>query len=76
MVLVENLLIAEKHAYSNSPVNNLRKLLVADILPLVLKAPSVDISRKQLYRLLHKSIEFCVYSIMKPYGLEDSKATG
>lgn len=76
MLMIENLLNTEKHTYSDSPVNTLRKLLVGEILPLVLKAASVDISQARLYNLLHKSIEYCVYVVMKPYGREESPLTG
>lgn len=71
--LVDTLLIAEQRSNVTNPVNSMRTLLVREILPVVLRSPTVDIPHNILFRLLHKSIEFCVYSVVKPYGLQDEK---
>lgn len=45
-------------------------LLVCEVLPLLLHMPA-DLPSKQLYRFLHKSIEFyLVYLMSKPSAVE------
>lgn len=63
--LVDTLLTAEKHSHaSNQPINNYRRLLVCDLLPLLAsEKTSVELPPKMLYKLLNKSIEFYLHSI-------------
>lgn len=65
--LVDTLLTAEKHSHaSTQPLNNYRKLLVCDLLPLLASdKTSIDLPPKMLYKLLNKSIEFYLHSILK-----------
>ncbi|XP_067014792.1 integrator complex subunit 10 [Anabrus simplex] len=63
--LVDTLLIAEKHCHYQNSVNCYRKLLVCDLLPL-LGTGLVELPPKQLFRLLHKSIEFYLAYLMLP----------
>ncbi|KAJ4445283.1 integrator complex subunit 10 isoform X1 [Periplaneta americana] len=63
--LVDTLMTAEKHSHYQNSVNCYRKLLVCDLLPL-LGSNSVDLPAKQLFRLLHKSIEFYLCYLMSP----------
>ncbi|XP_021913688.1 integrator complex subunit 10 isoform X2 [Zootermopsis nevadensis] len=63
--LVDTLMTAEKHSHYQNSVNCFRKLLVCDLLPL-LGSNSVDLPSKQLFRLLHKSIEFYLCYLMSP----------
>lgn len=63
--LVDTLMTAEKHSHYQNSVNCFRKLLVCDLLPL-LGSNSVDLPAKQLFRLLHKSIEFYLCYLMSP----------
>lgn len=61
--LVDTLLSAEKHSHvSNQPVNCYRKLLVSELLPL-LGDTSIELAPKLLFRLLHKAIEYYLYSL-------------
>ncbi|PNF20874.1 hypothetical protein B7P43_G11190 [Cryptotermes secundus] len=63
--LVDTLMTAEKHSHYQNSVNCFRKLLVCDLLPL-LGSNSVELPAKQLFRLLHKSIEFYLCYLMSP----------
>ncbi|KAJ9585375.1 hypothetical protein L9F63_002835 [Diploptera punctata] len=63
--LVDTLMTAEKHSHYQNSVNCYRKLLVCDLLPL-LGSNAVDLPIKQLFRLLHKSIEFYLCYLMSP----------
>lgn len=63
--LVDTLMTAEKHSHYQNSVNCYRKLLVCDLLPL-LGSNAVELPIKQLFRLLHKSIEFYLCYLMSP----------
>ncbi|PSN56704.1 hypothetical protein C0J52_00031 [Blattella germanica] len=63
--LVDTLMTAEKHCHYQNAVNCYRKLLVCDLLPL-LGSSAVDLPPKQLFKLLHKSIEFYLCYLMSP----------
>ncbi|KAK7793853.1 hypothetical protein R5R35_014136 [Gryllus longicercus] len=63
--LVDTLMTAEKHSHYQNAVNCYRKLLVCDLLPL-LGSSLVELPAKQLFRLLHKSIEFYLAYLMLP----------
>nr|XP_018908601.1 PREDICTED: integrator complex subunit 10 [Bemisia tabaci]XP_018908602.1 PREDICTED: integrator complex subunit 10 [Bemisia tabaci]XP_018908603.1 PREDICTED: integrator complex subunit 10 [Bemisia tabaci] len=68
--LVETLISAEKHIYSN-PVNIYRKFLVCDLMPF-LSIESIEMSTKLLITLLNKSIKFYVaYLIQKTKIIQD-----
>ncbi|XP_049820530.1 integrator complex subunit 10 isoform X2 [Aethina tumida] len=60
--LVETLISAEKHSEDGHiPINSYRKLLVAELLPLLAHDNNkVELSPKLLYKLLNKSIEFYI----------------
>lgn len=59
--LLDTVISAEKHAQNRTPVNCYRKYVVCDILPLVLASRSLqDVSNKQFYRWMQKSIEFVI----------------
>ncbi|KAK6644383.1 hypothetical protein RUM43_000650 [Polyplax serrata] len=69
--LMENLITAEKHSLlQNNPVNCYRKLLVCDLLPL-LGSDQLDLQLKNLYRLLHKAIEFYLCYLFNNKKKED-----
>ncbi|KRT82763.1 hypothetical protein AMK59_4050 [Oryctes borbonicus] len=63
--LIDTLLSAEKHSHaSNHPINNYRKILVCELLPLLNEETvSVELSSKLVYKLLHKAIEYYVHSL-------------
>uniref|UniRef100_A0A131XNP5 Integrator complex subunit 10 n=1 Tax=Ixodes ricinus TaxID=34613 RepID=A0A131XNP5_IXORI len=63
--LIDTLQMAEKHGHCQTPLNQFRKLLVCDVAPLVLKL-GVDLPIKQMYRLIHKCIEFYTVYIHAP----------
>ncbi|KAI4457974.1 hypothetical protein MML48_7g00014828 [Holotrichia oblita] len=63
--LIDTLLSAEKHSHaSNHPINNYRKILVCELLPLLNEeTTTVELSSKLVYKLLHKAIEYYVHSL-------------
>lgn len=72
---MENLITAEKHSLlQHNPVNCYRKLLVCDLLPL-LGESQLDLQFKNLYRLLHKAIEFYLSYIFDHSKKEESEFT-
>ncbi|ELU13278.1 hypothetical protein CAPTEDRAFT_165793 [Capitella teleta] len=58
--LIDSLLNAENVLPNSPAVNCYRKVLVCDVLPLVLGVSLPQVSHKQLYRWLQKSIEFYI----------------
>lgn len=58
------MLSAEKHCpASNMLVNSFRKLLVCDLLPLLSSEQATcELPPKLLYKLLHKTIEYYLYT--------------
>uniref|UniRef100_A0A1B6J7H0 Integrator complex subunit 10 n=1 Tax=Homalodisca liturata TaxID=320908 RepID=A0A1B6J7H0_9HEMI len=61
--LVDLLVSAEKHEHEQA-VNCYRKLLVCDLIPLLGATSTLDLPIKQLFKLLHKSIEFYLCYVM------------
>ena len=63
--LVDTLLSAEKHSHYQVANNCFRKLLVCELVPLMGASPvPVELPPRQLYRLLHKTIEYYLSCIM------------
>ena len=59
--LVETLLSVEKHELgTTSPLNQYRKILVGEVLPIVMEGRQLTFPAKTIYKLLHKSTEFIV----------------
>ncbi|XP_054258425.1 integrator complex subunit 10 [Macrosteles quadrilineatus] len=72
--LVDLLVSAEKHEHEQA-INCYRKLLVCDLLPL-LGSASMELPTKQLFKLLHKSIEFYLCYVMnKSKAIQDLPAS-
>lgn len=63
--LIDTLFAAEKHGHYQSPVNQYRKLLVCDVMPVILNSMEIQIPPKQMFRLLQKSIEFYICYIVQ-----------
>ncbi|XP_014214813.1 integrator complex subunit 10 [Copidosoma floridanum] len=63
--LVETLLTAEKHSHSGKAVNEFRKLLACEALPILGSAP-VELNPKLSLRLLCKAVEFYFACIQQP----------
>lgn len=63
--LIDTLLSAEKHSHaSNHPINNYRKILVCELLPLLNEEnTTIELSSKLVYKLLHKAIEYYLHSL-------------
>ncbi|XP_075219382.1 integrator complex subunit 10 isoform X2 [Lycorma delicatula] len=55
--LMDTLITAEKHIFEQNPVNCYRKLLVCNLTPLLV---NIELSPKQSFRLLFKSLEFYI----------------
>lgn len=65
--LVETLLSAEKHNHFQAANNCYRKLLVCELVPLMGASPiPVELPSRQLYKLMHKMIEYYVSCLMSP----------
>ncbi|EFN90067.1 integrator complex subunit 10 [Harpegnathos saltator] len=63
--LVETLLTAEKHSHPGRAINDFRKLLACDALPLLGTGP-VELNTRLSLRLLCKAIEFYLAYIQQP----------
>ncbi|XP_063972563.1 integrator complex subunit 10 [Diachasmimorpha longicaudata] len=63
--LVETLLTAEKHSHPGEAVNDFRRLLACEALPLLGGAP-VDLNPRLCLRLLCKAVEFFLTYVQQP----------
>ncbi|XP_015126933.1 integrator complex subunit 10 [Diachasma alloeum] len=63
--LVETLLTAEKHSHPGEAVNDFRRLLACEALPLLGEAP-VDLNPRLSLRLLCKAVEFFLAYVQQP----------
>lgn len=58
--LIEKLVNDEKEEFPTTPLNKYRKILICDVLPVICDSPVSELSHKQFYKWLQKSIEFFV----------------
>ncbi|XP_064651170.1 integrator complex subunit 10-like [Lineus longissimus] len=64
--LIDTLITTEKHSHQMSPLNCYRKYLVTDVLPQVLRAPSLAVHPNILIKWLQKSLEFYISYVTQP----------
>ncbi|XP_043275092.1 integrator complex subunit 10 [Venturia canescens] len=70
--LVETLLTAEKHSHPGQTINDFRRLLACDALPLLGTAP-VELNPRLALRLLCKAVEFYLAYIQHPPDFQISQ---
>ncbi|XP_055937611.1 integrator complex subunit 10-like [Argiope bruennichi] len=58
--IIDTLLSAEDHPGIHIPINQFRKMLVCDALPLILRVSQFDYKFKIIFQLLQKAVEFYV----------------
>ena len=73
--LVETLLTAEKHGCPGQTINDYRRLLTCEALPLI-GAGSVDLDPRLAMKLLLKAVEFYLAYIQKPPDFEIQEPWG